>query len=82
MRSSFVRGRDVEPACTLGGMHAHFLAAAQGGTEDLTGLVGWVAGVVAALGPVGVGLMVALENVFPPHPQRDRVALRGFHRRA
>jgi membrane protein DedA with SNARE-associated domain len=35
---------------------------------DLTGLVGLVADVIAALGPLGVGLFVAVENLFPPIP--------------
>lgn len=37
-------------------------------TEDLTGLTGWVADVVSALGPIGVGLLVAVESIFPPIP--------------
>lgn len=48
------------------------------GTQGLTGLVGWVADVIAALGPVGVGLLVALENVFPPIPSEVVLPFAGF----
>ena len=54
------------------------MTAAQSDTEDLTGLVGWIADVIAALGPVGVGLMVALENVFPPIPSEIVLPFAGF----
>lgn len=48
------------------------------GTDDLTGLVGWVADVIEALGPVGVGMLVALENVFPPVPSEVVLPFAGF----
>ena len=51
-------------------------AAASG--QDLTGLAGWVADVIAALGPVGVALLVALENLFPPIPSEVVLPLAGF----
>ena len=51
-------------------------AAAEG--QDLTGLVGWIADVISALGPVGVGLMVALENIFPPVPSEIVLPFAGF----
>lgn len=53
-------------------------AASSSGTEGLTGLVGWVADVIAALGAVGVGLLVALENVFPPIPSEIVLPFAGF----
>lgn len=34
--------------------------------HDVTGLAGWVVDVVDAPGAVGIGLLVAAENVFPP----------------
>lgn len=46
--------------------------------HDLTGLVGWIADVIAALGPVGVGLVVALENIFPPVPSEVVLPFAGF----
>jgi membrane protein DedA with SNARE-associated domain len=51
---------------------------AQQPQQDLTGLAGFVADVVDALGAVGVGLLVALENVFPPIPSEVVLPLAGF----
>ncbi len=51
--------------------------AASGGTE-LTGLAGWVVSVIEALGPVGVGLLVALENLFPPIPSEVILPVAGY----
>ena len=53
-------------------------ATAQSSGEDLTGLVGWIADVIESLGPVGVGLMVALENIFPPIPSEIVLPFAGF----
>lgn len=50
---------------------------ASGGAE-LTGLVGWVVSVIEALGPVGVGLLVALENIFPPLPSEVVLPVAGY----
>ncbi|GIG38217.1 DedA family protein [Cellulomonas pakistanensis] len=52
--------------------------AAAGGSAELTGLAGWVVGVVEALGPVGVGLLVALENLFPPIPSEVVLPVAGY----
>lgn len=51
--------------------------AASGGTE-LTGLAGWVVSVIESLGPVGVGLLVALENLFPPIPSEVILPVAGY----
>jgi membrane protein DedA with SNARE-associated domain len=53
------------------------LSAATGGPE-LTGLAGWVVSVVEALGPLGVGLLVALENLFPPIPSEVVLPVAGY----
>ncbi|WP_349828525.1 DedA family protein [Brevibacterium litoralis] len=45
---------------------------------SLTGFTGWVVGVMEALGIWGVGLLVALENVFPPIPSEIILPLAGF----
>ncbi|WP_249669397.1 DedA family protein [Cellulomonas hominis] len=45
---------------------------------ELTGLAGWVVSVVDALGPAGVGLLVALENVFPPIPSEVVLPVAGY----
>lgn len=58
---------------------AALTAAAPGsGTSELTGLAGWVVSVVETLGPVGVGLLVALENLFPPIPSEVVLPVAGY----
>lgn len=54
------------------------LAAEAGGGTGLTGLAGFVADTITALGAVGVGLLVALENLFPPIPSEVVLPLAGF----
>ena len=44
----------------------------------LTGILGWAERVMAALGEWGVGLLVALETVFPPLPSEVILPLAGF----
>ena len=46
--------------------------------QQLGGLVGWVLDVIEAFGAFGVGLLVALENVFPPIPSEVVLPLAGF----
>jgi len=41
-------------------------------------LAGWAADVIEALGYVGLAMMVALENVFPPIPSEVVLPLAGF----
>lgn len=52
-------------------------ASASGG-QDFSGLVGWVADVLAALGSIGVGLLTFLEVVFPPVPSEVVLPLAGY----
>ncbi|HWG94162.1 MAG TPA: DedA family protein [Mycobacteriales bacterium] len=54
------------------------LPLAQSSSQDLTGLAGFVADVVAALGPVGVFVLVLGENLFPPIPSEVVLPLSGF----
>jgi membrane protein DedA with SNARE-associated domain len=42
------------------------------------GVVGWVVGLMDALGAPGVGLAIALENLFPPLPSEVFLPLAGF----
>jgi membrane protein DedA with SNARE-associated domain len=44
------------------------LAAGAAAQPRLSGLAGWVVDTVERLGTVGVGLLVAAENLFPPIP--------------
>lgn len=46
--------------------------------SELTGLAGWVVSVIDAFGPVGVGLLVALENLFPPIPSEVVLPVAGY----
>ncbi|HEY0533522.1 MAG TPA: DedA family protein, partial [Actinoplanes sp.] len=39
---------------------------------------GWVASVIAALGELGVGLLVALESVVPPIPSEIVLSMAGY----
>lgn len=54
------------------------LVAAQGGQTELTGLAGLITDIIAALGPIGVGVLVALETVFPPIPSELILPLSGY----
>jgi membrane protein DedA with SNARE-associated domain len=54
------------------------LPAAVSADPELTGLAGWVVDVVDALGPIGVGLLVALENLFPPIPSEVILPVAGY----
>ncbi|GAA0270807.1 DedA family protein [Cryptosporangium japonicum] len=45
---------------------------------ELTGISGWVVDVVELLGPFGVGLLVLLENLFPPIPSEIILPLAGY----
>lgn len=46
--------------------------------DDLTGIAGWVVEVMEALGSVGAGLLIALENLFPPLPSEVVLPVAGF----
>jgi membrane protein DedA with SNARE-associated domain len=54
------------------------LVAAQGGQSELTGLAGLITDIIAALGPIGVGVLVALETLFPPIPSELILPLSGY----
>ncbi|WP_430788368.1 DedA family protein [Actinoplanes sp. G11-F43] len=42
------------------------------------GLTGWIASVIESLGEIGVGLLVALENLIPPIPSEIVLSMAGF----
>ena len=46
--------------------------------EDLGGLAGWVVDVIEELGPVGIGALIALENLVPPIPSEIILPFAGF----
>lgn len=47
-------------------------------SSEIGGLAGWVLDVVQALGAIGVGLLVLLENLVPPIPSEVILPLAGF----
>jgi membrane protein DedA with SNARE-associated domain len=55
-----------------------YVLAAPGDPQRLTGLTGWVASVIESLGEVGVGLLVALENLVPPIPSEIVLSMAGY----
>ncbi|MFP7759969.1 DedA family protein [Marisediminicola sp. LYQ85] len=61
-------------------MHPLFLLASSSSAaaDDLSGLVGIAARIIAALGEVGVGLLTLVETVFPPIPSEVILPLAGF----
>lgn len=52
--------------------------AAEGDPAAAGGLTGWVASVIESLGEVGVGLLVALENLVPPIPSEIVLSMAGY----
>lgn len=63
-------------------MHSTALASslnAAGASADVAdGIARWAIQVMEALGPIGAGLIVLLENVFPPIPSEVILPLAGF----
>ncbi|MFC4554204.1 DedA family protein [Georgenia faecalis] len=53
-------------------------AAQAAATGDLDGFAGWTVGLMEALGGPGLGIAVALENLFPPIPSEVILPLAGF----
>ena len=47
-------------------------------TDDLGGFAGWAVDVMEAVGAPGVGLVIAVENLFPPIPSEIILPLAGF----
>lgn len=46
--------------------------------DGLGGLAGWTVDVITSWGPVGVGMLVAAENLFPPIPSEVVLPLAGY----
>ena len=47
-------------------------------TEELTGIAGYAVDIMEKLGAPGAGLLIALENLFPPLPSEIVLPLAGF----
>ena len=54
------------------------MSAAATEPDDLTGVAGWAVDVMERLGGFGAGLLIALENLFPPLPSEIILPLAGF----
>ena len=54
------------------------IAASAAQPSELTGLIGWIADVIAMLGSVGVGLLTLAEVFFPPVPSELVLPMAGF----
>ncbi|WP_240675457.1 DedA family protein [Cellulomonas endophytica] len=59
-------------------MSGALVAAAAGSGQELSGLTGWAVGIIESIGPLGVGLLVALENAFPPIPSEVVLPVAGY----
>ena len=59
-------------------MSVPYFLAAETEPSSLGGLTGWVASVIESLGEVGVGLLVALENLVPPIPSEVVLSMAGY----
>ena len=58
---------------------AAVLAASTGGDgSELDGVAGWAVDLMERLGPLGAGIAIALENLFPPLPSEIILPLAGF----
>ncbi len=44
------------------------LLAEASSSDSITGVAGWMTGLIDSLGSVGVGLILVIETVFPPIP--------------
>src|SRR5215216_7340847 len=59
-------------------MPQHLVSTLQGAGSDQSGLTGLITDIIAALGPIGVGVLVALETLFPPIPSELILPLSGY----
>lgn len=47
-------------------------------STELSGVAGWMAALINALGPLGVGLVIVAETVFPPIPSEAVLPAAGY----
>jgi membrane protein DedA with SNARE-associated domain len=74
-----VQSAAPEPAAPAAVLHAvPDPAATTGAAEGLGGVADWAVRVMEAIGAPGAGLLVALENLFPPLPSEVILPLAGF----
>lgn len=46
--------------------------------DELTGFAGWAVDLMETIGPIGAGIAIAAENLFPPLPSEVILPLAGF----
>ena len=54
------------------------LSAGSPAAENLNGFSGWAVRLMETLGPIGVGFLVFMDNIFPPIPSELVLPLAGF----
>lgn len=54
------------------------LSAGSSAAQDLGGFSGWAVTLMETLGPLGVGFLVFMDNIFPPIPSELVLPLAGF----
>ena len=54
------------------------LSAGSSAAQNLSGFSGWAVTLMETLGPLGVGFLVFLDNIFPPIPSELVLPLAGF----
>lgn len=59
-------------------MTVPYTLAAETDPSQFGGLTGWVTSVIESLGELGVGLLVALENLVPPIPSEVVLSMAGY----
>jgi membrane protein DedA with SNARE-associated domain len=78
-RTRPARSRPEDPRSSLSTALPTVLdAAAEPAGESLGGIADWAVGVMETIGAPGAGLLVALENLFPPLPSEVILPLAGF----
>jgi membrane protein DedA with SNARE-associated domain len=76
-RASDVSGTLQLSIARLRSMSTGFLAEVTRHAE-LSGVAGWMASLIDALGPIGVGLVIVAETLFPPIPSEAVLPAAGY----
>ncbi|MGB5757362.1 MAG: DedA family protein [Acidimicrobiales bacterium] len=55
-----------------------YLLAAEPAATSLTGIAGWITDIIDRFGSVGVGVVILIENLFPPIPSEAVLPAAGY----